>query len=277
MARSNAVAAERRLLAERRRKGGDVRADEALPVGGEHEGRGRVAGGRHQAPPLIAQLDVEPLHRDLVALEEVANGVRRRRPPGPDHAHDLGGRPVLRVPVLEQVVDDRVEPLLGRIPGLEDVVVEPQVVDRADGHVGVGVGGEQHRADVGEQLAGDLEHLGAGEVGHPLVGHDERDRLVAQLQLPQRLDRLLAACRGQDPVVPPVAGAEVAAHRSEDRWVVIDRHDHRALRSGCGAAVAGRRLDGRSVSHARAPACRCPVGARAGEPGTRSSPASSRP
>ena len=52
-----------------------------------------------------------------------------------------------------------------------------------------------------------------------------------------------------DAVVTPVAGAEVAADRSQHRWVVVDRHDDRALGSGVAppspedGAVAGERSD----------------------------------
>ena len=55
---------------------------------------------------------------------------------------------VLVLPVAQQVVEDRVQPLLGRVPRLEQVVVEPDVVDRLDRDVGVGVGREQHELGV---------------------------------------------------------------------------------------------------------------------------------
>ena len=58
------------------------------------------------------------------------------------------GAALLIVPVVEQVVEDREEPLLGRRPRLHQVVVEPDVVDRLDRDVGVGVGGEQHELGV---------------------------------------------------------------------------------------------------------------------------------
>ena len=44
----------------------------------------------------------------------------------------------------QQVVDDRVELLLRRVPRLEQVVVEVDDVDRVDRGVGVRVRGQQH-------------------------------------------------------------------------------------------------------------------------------------
>ena len=46
-----------------------------------------------------------------------------------DDAHAAGLERRAGLPVVEQVVDDRVELLLGRVPGLEQVVVERDLVD----------------------------------------------------------------------------------------------------------------------------------------------------
>jgi hypothetical protein len=54
--------------------------------------------------------------------------------------------PLLLPPLLEQLVEHRVELLLRRVPRLEQVVVEVDHVDRVDRGAGVGVGGEQHPA-----------------------------------------------------------------------------------------------------------------------------------
>jgi hypothetical protein len=54
---------------------------------------------------------------------------------GPAVADDLdvvGDLGMTAAPVTDQVVDDREEPLLGRIPRLEQVVVEADLVDRRD-------------------------------------------------------------------------------------------------------------------------------------------------
>jgi hypothetical protein len=51
----------------------------------------------------------------------------------PEQGDALEGGPAARQPVGQQLVEHRVEPLLRRVPGLEQVVVEVDVVDRADG------------------------------------------------------------------------------------------------------------------------------------------------
>ena len=84
---------------------------------------------------------------------------------------------------LKQVVEHRVEPLLGRIPRLQQVVVEAEVVDRLDRDVGVGVRGEQHELRLGRVRTRLLEELDAGHLRHALVGRDQRDRALAQREL----------------------------------------------------------------------------------------------
>ena len=101
-------------MAEGGRQRGDVRREQALAVGREDHRHDRVVGRGEQAPPLVAQLDVEPAHGHLVALEEVAHRVRVRRPTGPDDRRSCGPRG--GVPVVEQVVDHRVQALLRADP-----------------------------------------------------------------------------------------------------------------------------------------------------------------
>ena len=90
---------------------------------------------------------------------------------------DLGAADRLLVagqPQLDERVDDRVELLLGRIPRLEQVVVEVDDVDGLDGRVGVGVGGEQGAPGVGEEVHRLLQELEAAHLGHPVVGEQHR-------------------------------------------------------------------------------------------------------
>ena len=74
----------------------------------------------------------------------------------------------------------RVELLLRRIPRLEQVVVEVDDVDGVDRGVGVGVGGQQHPARLGEELARLAEKLRTRHFRHPLVDQKDRDRAPAR-------------------------------------------------------------------------------------------------
>ena len=115
------------------------------PSGTSTSGRsvGLRLGQVAQPLALGVALDVVPAVWHVVAGQEGLDLVAALGPPVPDDA-DVGR--VVRVglrPVAEQVVDDGVEPLFGRIPRLEQVVVQADVVDRLDRDVGVGVRGEQ--------------------------------------------------------------------------------------------------------------------------------------
>jgi hypothetical protein len=71
-------------------------------------------------------------------------------------------------------------------------VVDVDDVDRADRGVGVGVRGEQGSAGAREDVHRLLEELDAGHARHPVVGEQRRHAGAAQLDLLQRLQRLLA-------------------------------------------------------------------------------------
>ena len=102
-----------------------------------------------------------------------------------DDAHAAGFERRAGLPGRQQVLDDRVELLLGRVPRLEQVVVERDLVDRGDRGLGVGVGGEQDALGVGDDLARLDEVLGARHARHPLVGDEQRDLVAARAQLAQ--------------------------------------------------------------------------------------------
>ena len=118
--------------------------------------------------------------------------------------------------MLDERVDDGVQLLLGRVPRLEQVVVEVDDVDGLDGGVGVGVGGEQGAPGVGEEVHRLLEELETAHVGHPVVGEQHRDEVATQLQLAQRLQRLRAGLGAHHPVRLAVVAAEIAGDGARD-------------------------------------------------------------
>ena len=139
-----------------------------------------------QLARLAVALDVEPAGRHAVAREEVAQVVGLLREAVADDAHPAGLERGAVLPGREEVLDDREELLLGRVPGLEQVVVEIDLVDRLDRGLGVGVGGEEHALGVGHELARLDEVVGTGHAGHALVGDQQRDLLAAGADLAQR-------------------------------------------------------------------------------------------
>ena len=101
-------------------------------------------------PPPVVGLHVEPLIGNLVAREEIFDVVRARATSGcPSTRMPSNGGRKAGLPVVEQIVEHGIELLLGRIPGLQQVVVDARLVDRADGRVRVGVGGQEHALGIG--------------------------------------------------------------------------------------------------------------------------------
>ncbi|HEX6255959.1 MAG TPA: hypothetical protein VFZ70_09130 [Euzebyales bacterium] len=107
-------------------------------------------------------------------------------------------------PIAEQIVDHRVQPALGGIPWLEQVVVQADLVDRRDRHVGVGVGGQQQELRVRRMRAGPREHLDARHPRHPLISDDQCHLLAAQRQRRQHSEGLRSGLRADHAVVGPI-------------------------------------------------------------------------
>ena len=80
---------------------------------------------------------------------------------------------ILRLPVVQQVVDDRKEALLGWVPGLREVMIQMGLVDALHGGIDVRIGCEQDAPSHWIYLARLGEHLGALQSRHPLIAdHD---------------------------------------------------------------------------------------------------------
>ena len=204
------------------------RALEHGPVLEQRDGQPVVVHARHlqQLPRLRVALDVKPPGRDEVAREEVAQLVGGAREAVADQAHPARFERGAGLPRAHEVSDDREQLLLGWVPGLEQVIVEVDLVDRLDRRLGVGVGGEKHALGGGHELARAHEVVGSREAGHALVGHQQRHLLAAANQLAQDLERFLARAGADDPVALPEPLTQVAGDRGQDRRLVVDYEDH---------------------------------------------------
>ena len=139
--------------------------------------------------------------------------------------HDLDaleGGPVLRQPVLEEVVDDRVEPLLGRVPRLQQVVVDVGPVDGPDGRLGVGVGRQQYPARLWVQLLGPLQELHPVHLGHAMIGKKHRHGFVALLKLIQNAKRFRTRFSPKHTVIFGILTPQIALDRPQHIGIVID-------------------------------------------------------
>ena len=150
------------------------------------------AGDREQLARLAVALDVEPARGHAVAREEVAQLVGVLREAVADEPHAAGLQRGPGLPRGQQVLHDRVELLLRRIPRLEQVVVQRDLVDRLDRRRRVGVGRQQDALGARDELPSGDEVVGARHPGHPLVGDEQRhlvaapDELAQQFRAPRR-------------------------------------------------------------------------------------------
>ncbi len=245
---------------------GELEDRRALQHGAVLEQRDRQAlgvdaGDGQQLAGLAVALDVEPARGDAVAHEEVAQVVGLLGEAVADQAHAAGFQGRAGLPGREQVLDDREQLLLGRVPGLEQVVVERDLVDRGDRGLGVGVGGQQHALGVGDDRARLHEVLGARHPRHALVGDQQRDVVPARAQLAQDLQRLSSGARAQDAEALAEATPQVARDGREDRRLVVDCKDRGGARvwaprrgrphhppSGEGGMRVSPRTSGRSMA-----------------------------
>jgi hypothetical protein len=225
--------------------------DQAGPVGEQHHRQPRrlAREARDQLAHRGVLVDVHPLVGDLVARQELARRVALGRPARSHHADPFERRARPVEPTREQVVEHRVEPLLGRVPGFHQIVVEARFVDGGDRRGGVGVGGEQHPHGVGVELARFAQEGDPGHPRHALVHQQQRHRPRTPLKLPQGLERLRARARGDDAVLLAIVPPEVALDRAQHVAIVVhrqqDRLSHhsvpgRSLRAPRGGAACAR-------------------------------------
>ena len=163
-----------------------------------------------------------------VAGQEVTHLERVRRPAVPDDLRTTDRLDVaIGAPRVDEGVDDRVELLLRRIPGFEQVVVEVDVVDRLDRRPGVGVGGEEGAPGAGKQVHRLLEELDTGHSGHPVVGEQHRHQIATKLQLAQGVEGVRAGLGAHHPVRIAVVAAEISGDGPRHARIVVNGEQDR--------------------------------------------------
>ena len=141
-------------------------------------------------PDHWRKLDVDPLIRAHDCAPE--NPATRKTEatsecPAPGFPRNVGR--IGSLPVIQQIVQLRIEVLRGRIPRLQEKIVDAGIVDGADGGVGIGIGGEQCPLGVGEDPHRFLQEFDAVHPRHALVGKQQGHAVVAHLQLLQEVER----------------------------------------------------------------------------------------
>ena len=194
----------------------------------------------------------------------------RGHPSAADDADASPAGAVVGPPVREEILDDRVEQFLGRIPGLLEVIVDLRGVDRGDGGVGVGVGGEQRALRRWRQRPGFGQELHPVQIRHPLIGQDHRDRLRVLAFVPEHVQPFGAALRADHSIVTAILGDKVTADRAQHLRVIVhgedERLDHEVIAMiARGYRLRRARMVGKSAWPVRSsvdPVMRRPTGAR---------------
>jgi hypothetical protein len=132
----------------------------------------------------------------------------------------------MRLPILQQFIQDRVEFFLRRVPGFHQVIVQPHFVDGVDRRLGIGVGGEQDAFGLRIDLDGLHQKFHSSHLRHALVNQKQRHGLIALLQSCQVVQGGPAAVDRDDAVFLSIMGPQVALDGVQHRAVIIQGEDH---------------------------------------------------
>ncbi len=196
-----------------------ARADDEVGrrVGRDEEHRRDVAGDDAREPLHDALEDPRVALGRAHVARDLGRGLERLQPP-----LGLGVEPLALAPQLHLL--ERAQhrlPQIGVLPGLHEVAVDLALVDGVDDLAGVGVRGEEDRAEIGIVPARRLDERDPGHAGHALVGDEQVHRSPRQ-----DLERLGAA-RGGERLVAILRGEAAAQDREHVRLVVDEEDDVR--------------------------------------------------
>jgi hypothetical protein len=139
------------------------------------------------------------------------------------NAHAVERRTVIGLPVFEQVVEDWIEVLFGRIPRFEEIMMNARLINGLNGGVRVGVCSEQNAFRFRINVDGPADEIHAAHFRHALIGEKKSHGIMAAFQRFQRADRCGARIGSHDPVAVRVALAQVAFDGAEHFRIIVKR------------------------------------------------------
>jgi hypothetical protein len=129
-------------------------------------------------------------------------------------------------PLVEQIIEYRVEVSIRRIPGLQQILIGLYKVDRLDRCFGIRICRQQHPARFRKFANGGGKKFDPAHVGHPMIGHQESDRFRTPGKPLQDIERRGARVGGEHAVAAAVLLSQIAFNGPQDVRIVIDsKHD----------------------------------------------------
>ena len=126
------------------------------------------------------------------------------------------------LPVVQQIVQLRIEVVGGRVPGLHEKIIDIGLIDGADGGVRVGVGSEQGPLGFRINVLRFLQEGDAVHARHALIGQKQCHAVAADLELLEQVERALGRIASNDAIFSAVMRAKIALNRPQHVRVVID-------------------------------------------------------
>jgi hypothetical protein len=96
-------------------------------------------------------------------------------------------------------------------------------IDRADGRICVGIGGQKRALGIGKNLPRSLQKTDAIHLGHALVGEKQGNSVIADFQFLKKIKRPARRIAAQHAIVSAVFGTEVPLNRPQYIRIVINR------------------------------------------------------
>ena len=164
--------------------------------------------------------------RHKVTAKKIADLTGMRRPLIADDAHTVKHWMIRSLPIVEHVIDCPIKTFLGWIPRFHQVVIDVDVIDGANGCVGVRVSSEQCPFGIWIKFNRLFQKLDARHARHSLIDEKERDRFVAELQLFHGFEGSNPGIRGDDLVTIAVLPPQVTFHGSQHVRIVVHCPNH---------------------------------------------------
>src|SRR5579863_4757238 len=167
------------------------------------------------------QFNVDPLVRNVASRQEVAQVVGAGGPAGTQYSYSLKRGVERGLPIIEQIVQLGIQMERGRVPRLQEKVMNAHLIDRADGSTGIRVRGEQRTFRIWKDAHTFLQKLDPIHPWHALIGEQQSHVVAAQLQLLQKLKSLLGRIAADHAILGAILRTEITLDRPQNIGIIV--------------------------------------------------------